>query len=251
MDDVNSNNKINIYYRLSDKGEIKDKLTKVTNRSCLENFFCEFDSNEVNIIADNVTDHTYEWLKSYSVKSLHRTSLGNSASFWYCYELALTRPAGEYVYFVENDYIHREKSKEVLLEGLNIADYVTLYDHPDKYVDGMNPGVKNGGEVSTVYLTESTHWKKTNSTTMTFATRVSTLISDRFIFKLYSVGLLNRNYPIKIKKLMGRRVPADYRIFNILIRLKKRLLVSPVPGYASHGEIDYLSPFTMWEKYLR
>jgi hypothetical protein len=28
-------------------------------------------------------------------------------------------------------------------------------------------------------------------------------------------------------------------------------LVSPVPGYASHGEIDYLSPFTMWEKYLR
>lgn len=251
MNNFNVNKKINIYYRLSDKGEIKNKLTGITNRSCLENFLCEFDSSEINIIADNVRDDTYEWLKSYGIKSLHRTSLGNSGSFWHCYEMALLRPAHEYVYFVENDYIHKEHSREVLIEGLDIADYVTLYDHPDKYIDGINPGVRNGGEVSKVYLTESTHWKKTNSTTMTFASKVGILKSDKFIFKLFSVGLLNSNFPVTIKKLMNRRVPADYRIFTYLTRLKKRLLISSIPGYSSHGETDYLSPLTKWDIYLR
>ena len=39
------------------------------------------------------------------------------------------------VYFLEDDYIHREGWIDVLSEGFEYigADYYTLYDHPDKY----------------------------------------------------------------------------------------------------------------------
>lgn len=40
------------------------------------------------------------------------------------------------LYFVEDDYLHREGWIDVLLEGFQVpgADYVTLYDHRDKYL---------------------------------------------------------------------------------------------------------------------
>ena len=67
-----------------------------------------------------------------------------------------------------------------------IADYVTLYDHPDKYMDhdkgGPNPYISNGGEVTRLVKTDNSHWKLTNSTTMTFASKVNTLKQDRDIW---------------------------------------------------------------------
>jgi outer membrane scaffolding protein for murein synthesis (MipA/OmpV family) len=62
------------------------------------------------------------------------------------------------------------------------ASFVSLYDHPDKYLppsQGGNPYCEGGAEDTRVYLTKSTHWKITNSTTMTFAATVSTLKKNR------------------------------------------------------------------------
>lgn len=246
--DENTNN-LHIFYRLSDKGEIKEKMPSVNNKSCLENFLQNFAPASIDLIADNVTDETFTWLKKYNVKKIHRTALGNVGSFWYCFQLAQTLPVNDYVYFVENDYIHKENSFSVLLEGLKLADYVTLYDHPDKYSDGINPLVRNGGEKTKVLLSDSTHWKITNSTTMTFASKVSVLRHDEFFFKLFTVGIVKEGFPL-FKKLQKRRVPNDYRIFTLLHKYKKRDLISPIPGYSTHGELEYLSPFSDWENVL-
>ncbi|NBV85081.1 MAG: hypothetical protein EBS01_02180 [Verrucomicrobia bacterium] len=204
----------------------------------------------IEMIADNVSEETWRWLKSYKFKKLHRSSLGNSGSFWYCYRLAMQLPPDECVYFVENDYIHLPNSKRVLMEGLAIADYVTLYDHPDKYVDGFNPAVKNGGEKSKVLLSKSTHWKVTNSTTMTFASNVACLRNDQLFFKCYSIGILKKGFPI-LKRFQGGSCPDDYRIFNTLRLLKRRVLISPLPGYSTHGEKQFLAPFGKWEDCLQ
>lgn len=242
-------NELIIFYRLSDKGNPKNRLSNVNNKKCLENFIKEFAQEQIVIIADNVLDETMEWLRLYNFKQLHRTTLGNSGSFWYIFELALKLDKNDCVYFVENDYIHKPNSRKVLLEGLQIADYVTLYDHPDKYVDGINPGVKNGGEQSKVFLSESTHWKITNSTTMTFATKVKILEKDRLFFKIFSVGITKSRLPL-IKKFSGNPNPRDYRLFTSLSKVKNRILISPMPGYSTHGEKEYLAPFTDWESLI-
>jgi hypothetical protein len=221
----------------------------ISNRACLDNFLKEFSPGQTTIIADNVNDETLKWLDKYNFKSLLRTSLGNSRSFWFAFSLALNLPNDDYVYFVENDYIHRPNSRSVLLEGLKIADYVTLYDHPDKYVDGINPQVKNGGENTRVLLTRSSHWKFTNSTTLTFASKVSLLKKDALFFKLFTVGIIKKDLPF-LKILQVKRIPRDYRIFYFLIKFKSRRLISPIPGYSTHGESKYISPLIDWEQYI-
>jgi hypothetical protein len=234
--------KLTIFYRLSDKWNPKNRVDYVNNKNCLENFMKEFPLDKIVVIADNITDETFNWLNSIRFKQLHRTSLGNSGSFWYTFQQALKLEKNEYVYFVENDYIHKLNSMKVLLEGLQISDYVTLYDHPDKYV-------KNGAEKSRVFLTESTHWKITNSTTMTFASKVSTLKKDKFFFKFFSLDTTNSKLPI-MRKYMGSPNPHDYRLFVALSTFKRRRLISPIPSYSTHGEKKYLAPLIDWKSFI-
>lgn len=237
---------LHVFYRLSDKGEKKQKLASISNQACLENFLTHFPASEVTVVADNVSDETMQWLNGVTGISIVRTALGNSGSFWECYTLATALDDDARVYFVENDYLHRTGSRTALLEGLTIADYVTLYDHPDKYVDGVNPLVKRGGENTVVRLTASCHWKYTNSTTMTFAAKAATLKQDQLIFKNYTVGLIGliagRRLP-GLRRLQPKRVPGDFPLFRALANLKRRKLASPLPSYSTHGETAYIAPF--------
>jgi glycosyltransferase involved in cell wall biosynthesis len=101
------------------------------------------------------------------------SNLGNSGSFVSALELAVKLPPDDMVYFVEDDYIHKADAVKVLAEAIPFADYVTVYDHPDKYGPYYD-----GGEVSKVFRTKSSHWRFTQSTTMTFAAQVKTLQED-------------------------------------------------------------------------
>nr|QBK93664.1 MAG: hypothetical protein LCPAC404_03680 [Pithovirus LCPAC404] len=179
-------------------------------------------------IADNVEDETYEYLKKLCYNNqIFRTNLGNTGSFKFALDLALKNNDEDVIYFVEDDYLHREGSEKVLLEGFEKADYVSMYDHPDKYMSpSPNPFVKNGSELSRVFLTKSTHWKKTNSTCMTFASKVKTLKEDYKVF----IDLWH-----------------SFRIFTHLNNEKGRTLITPIPGYSSHCMTEFLAPLIDWE----
>ena len=113
------------------------------------------------------------------------------------------------------------------------ASFVSLYDHPDKYItpeNGGNPYCKGGAEDTRVYLTKSCHWKITNSTTMTFAAKVSTLKKVEKTLRDYTTGTY----------------PQDFKMFIDLMRNGK-LLITPIPGYATHGETAWLTPLYNWE----
>jgi hypothetical protein len=238
--------KLTVFYRISDKGNPKNRLQNLDYKSSLENFMKEFSASQIEVIADNVEPETKKWLESYNFKKLHETNLGNSGSFWYILECALKLNQNDFVYFVEDDYVHKPNAQKVLMEGLQIADYVTLYDHPDKYMDGINPEVRNGGEKTKVFLTDSCHWKITNSTTMTFASKVATLAADKKYFKAFTVGIIKTNIPF-IRRISYGKSPRDFNLFICLRNLKKRILISSIPGYSTHGEVDYLSPLTNWK----
>tara|TARA_B100000287_G_scaffold409008_1_gene435945 strand:- start:859 stop:1566 length:708 start_codon:yes stop_codon:yes gene_type:complete len=232
-----------IYYRLSDHGYQKVKPDYINNEKCLTNLMLNFTDtysdtvirDELIVIADNVGDETYEWLSSLDL-NVKRTDFGSGAqSFNYVLDEAVKLDDDTTVYFVEDDYLHLPNSRKILKEGISLgADYVSLYDHPDKYInknEGGNPYVEDGGEVTKVFRSESCHWKLTNSTTMTFASKVKTLKEDLGIMKTWTIGTY----------------PDDFKMF-LELRENGRTLITPLPGYSTHGETQWLSPFTDWRK---
>ena len=94
-----------------------------------------------------------------------------------------------------------------------------------------NPYCKGGAEDTRVYKTDSVHWKITNSTTMTFASKVSTLKRVEPILRKWTSGIH----------------PDDFQMF-LDLRSQNELLITPIPGYSTHGETAWLSPFTDWKK---
>jgi hypothetical protein len=161
------------------------------------------------------------------VEKIHKVSVGHGAgTFRIGYGMALDFPDDDIVYFLENDYLHRKNSAHILQEGfaLNVAEYITLYDHPSVY-DGTKK------QKCFLFLGKNTYWKFSGSTTMTFAARVKTLRRDWKYFDRWT----------------RTTHPYDFQIFTDL-HLRGRRLILPIPGYSTHGETKVLSPLVDWEK---
>jgi len=226
-----------IIYRISDAGYSKVKPAYIHNSACLKNFCNIFFEHihDIVVIADNCGERTINMIKHYiDPIAIEQVSVGHGAgTFNLALDKALKLNDDEIVYFVENDYLHKPGADRILKEGFGLGyDYVALYDHPDKYINGANPFVEDGGEVTRLMLTDSCHWKLTNSTTMTFAAKVSTLKQDESILREFTSGTH----------------PNDFPMFLTLRNEKQRGLITPVPGYSTHGETAWLSPLTDWSK---
>jgi hypothetical protein len=221
-----------VFYRTSDVSADKRKPYFVTPQNCLHNFVKNFRYDELHIMADNVCDSTYEWLAYFPYKTLRRTKLGNKTSFKHALNLSVVLPDDTIAYFVENDYIHLPHSREILEEGIEIADYVSLYDHPDKYLPEHKDKVP-----TYLYHTKSTHWAKVGSTTMTFAAKVSTLKQDKWVFD----AIIDES---------PYNHPNDAGIFSVLTgsRCNNRRLITPIHSYSTHGEVDWLATRIDWAK---
>jgi hypothetical protein len=66
---------------------------------------------------------------------------------------------------------------------------------------------------------------------MTFASKVKTIKKDEAILRKWTQ--------------MGK-CPRDFDMF-IHLRKEGRSLLTPIPGYSTHGDIYYLSPLDNWE----
>ena len=228
-----------VIYRISDSGYNKVKPDYINNEACFKNAVARFHSHlqpqNFIVIADNTSKETNDMIKNHiSEDNIDYRKVGDGAkTFNIALDKALTYPDDEIIYFLENDYLHNYNSMDVMLEGFSLgASFVSLYDHPDKYIGpdkGGNPYCTGGAEDTRVYLTDSCHWKITNSTTMTFAARVSTLKSNEDILRKHTSGTH----------------PNDFQMFMEL-REKNELLITPIPGYSTHGETAWLSPLTEW-----
>jgi hypothetical protein len=230
------------FYRISDNSYVKPRFGD--KRRCLENFLAVFApaTEEFVVVADRCGQATIEMIQNLCKASpgqiqepvIHRTDIGNGAGSWrFAAQLALQLPDSEIVYFLEDDYLHLPGSKALMIEGLRIAPYATLYDHFDKYLareQGGNPFVQGGGEPTRVVRTASSHWKFTNSTTMTFATTVGVLRADLNIWDVHT-----RNPH-----------PNDFGAFIDLHR-KGRTLVTTIPGRSTHCEVHVASPGVDWD----
>lgn len=207
-----------VYYRISDNSYKKEKIPGTSKKLCLINFIKCFPNSDITIIADNCNQNTIEMIKSVTNCPVLVTNLSNASSFDYCLDLALQNDLDCINYFVEDDYIHKNNSELAIEEGLLKSDYVTLFDHPDKYQSEYNYG-----EICKVFKTESFTWRTTISTCMTFASKTSTLKKDSSTFK---------------RNLFNKTHPDDHIIFTNL-KEKNRTLSLPIGGLAYHVDLTY------------
>ena len=232
-----------VIYRISDNGYVKTKFERATKKRCLFNFLENWIADEVTVLVDRVIPETKQFLEDYrDIAGLDVQFIdgGSSAqSFRIAFERALELPDDEVVYLVEDDYWHLPFSRRILLEGIERADYVTLYDAPDKYIPaskGGNPFIDDdGADVTKVILTPSSHWRLTNSTTCTFAAKVSTLKADYETWKKWC-------FPTHEEKH-----PHDFQCF-LALRESGRSLISPLPTLSTHCELMWAAPLIDWEK---
>jgi hypothetical protein len=261
-------------YRISDKGNKKNKLKHADKMHCLKNYIGVFGKENLVVFADNCLEQTLADINSLDVQLIELPGLGNSLSFLKILDYAIGNfNDDDDVYFLEDDYLHLNDAKEVLLEGLRIADYVTLYDSPDKYIafnkGGYNHYVLENGEETRVLLTKSAHWKITISATMTFACSVKVLKEDYKTWQLYTTQDYQAfqrlaYYPLKwqsdIKILKNKlQEVSSFNLTGFKQRLKiilshyknkyyenKRVLIVSIPARATHTEIEFLAPLTDW-----
>ena len=214
---------INAIYRISDGSYKKAKLPGSTKEACLHNFLDSF-VGDITIMADNCGEDTLA-LCHRAEKKMVETSLGNAGSLRYAIEMVLDWDDDQVVYFVEDDYLHLRIGdvpfdslpERDIAEGLLKADYVTLYDHPDKYLREYQRG-----EQSQVVRTQHAHWRYSVSTTMTFASTVKALREDIEVWRKHTEG--------------GH--PDDHKIFTELGEKGRKLAVR-IPGTACHTDLTY------------
>jgi hypothetical protein len=233
-----------IYYRISDGSYNKQKESYGTKEKCLNNLVSILrKQDQLVFVADVITEKTFNIIKTLCPDSIiYRTQLGHgSLSFNYALDLAVkgTEDTNTIFYFVEDDYIHTLNALEVIEDGLNLGfHYITGYDHPDKYLDpsqGGNPHCQGGAENTKVYLGQKSHFKVTNSTTMTFAVKKHTLLNDYNLIKETTNSRFEPNYPY------------DYHLFTKLTTQGKRVIGSALPGVCTHIETRWLAPLIDWK----
>jgi len=134
-----------LIYRISDSSYRKPKLIGATKEYCLNNFLSVFKENlfsedkpQILIVADNCGEKTKDIVCKTNLP-IDFTNLGNAGSLIYSIKKSIEEfEDSEIIYFCEDDYLHLPISPQLIKEGMKRSDYVSLYDHPDKYTFQYN-----------------------------------------------------------------------------------------------------------------
>jgi hypothetical protein len=241
-----------ILFRISSKGYPKVRVQTLNKYDCLSNLRKVFSDWEFICVADNCDQALLDNLKQQSFDQFYETSLGNPGSFWFLYETALNSILpDDVVYFVEDDYLHLSNAPQAILEGLDHFDYVTAYDHLDKYSSpnhAVNPYAKRNQYSENTQLVHGNNflWRISNSTTMTFAIKGKTLKEDADIWSMtanrkgdfdFEIFTTLTHQPILWRKRYLKFLRSKLKYFN----KPKRYLGVCIPGLSLHLEIAYIT----------
>jgi hypothetical protein len=217
----------------------KKRLDNFSRERCLANLLATIaDQEKINLTFFLDTYHPMQeahFLCSQSVYPVIEFKAGSeAASFLYMLEHVYRQKflPETIIYFLEDDYLHRFGWPKILREAFTLpgVDYVTLYDHRDKYFFPQYAELK-----SRIFCTDSCHWRTTPSTTNTYAMLFKTLQKHIDLHRCFS---------------LGRTITADHDKFCKLAE-EEAVLISSIPGYSTHVEPEFASPCTDWDKILQ
>ncbi len=216
----------------------KERFAGFNKEQCLENLLATIEQEPVNFTFFLDTYHPMEgehFLHKHLDLPIVEFKAGSeAASFLYMIEYVYQQKYSPetIIYFLEDDYIHRSGWPRVLREAFTLSgiDYVTLYDHGDKYFSPQYEQLQ-----SKIFRTDSCHWRTTPSTTNTYAMLFKTLKKHIDHHRCFS---------------LGRTITADHDKFCKLAE-EGAVLISAVPGFSTHAEPAFASPCINWNSVLK
>jgi hypothetical protein len=129
------------------------------------------------------------------------------------------------IYQLENDYLHTVGWVEKIVDlfsTYNNLNYVSLYDHNDKYFLHMYEDL-----VSKIYATDTHHWRTTPSTCGSFVMSKKSFEEDYDILST---------------------MEGDHHKFLWLNEHRSRFILTPIPGLSTHCMDGLLSPTIDWKQ---
>ncbi|MDQ4091405.1 MAG: hypothetical protein M3163_14055 [Actinomycetota bacterium] len=240
---------LRVLYRAAPGGNRKTRPPWFSKWVCLGSFL-----RAVDELPDGAVDLTFMCdgpLDPVVVAAMNRygkvevlNRLGNSKSYLHAVQSVTeaTLPDESGVYLVEDDYLHLPDALSGLsavLAEASAGTYLTLYDHPDRYTrtDDLPPRGRG------VELLGGRHWRRVESTNMTFATTVGTLRRDR---RMHWASARFTGYPHdralwRTVQGLGWRRPARWAF-------GRRVLLGALPALATHCDDGMLAPTIDWHE---
>jgi len=223
--------KIHIFYRHYniEGSDYKNRPEWFDFEKCFINLLNTIEGKNVDLhlIMDGNIENNF--VKKYQDKyTLHTIDAkSDQISFWETWKIAKETLIEEkdLIYFLENDYLHVENWVEKITElfstfqGLN---YISLYDHNDKYFLPMYDDL-----VSKIFVSSTHHWRTTPSTCGSF------VISKQMFEEDYNEHTT---------------ISGDHNKFLYLTSNKNRFVLTPIPGLSTHCMEGLISPTINWKQ---
>lgn len=259
--------KINVVFRSCDAvnavhnaarpfGLDKKTLIKV----CFKSLYNSLQGHNYSIIilGDNLSQEMKDFFLQFDLKLIEGV-FGNDASIRETIKIAETFNDDEWVYFCEDDYLHKKEAidqivnliqnKDSIIPGkiqfrqllrkreialFSFKRYFTnpnLVIHPCDYPDRYNLkyATKNF-----IFHTDKSHWRQISDTTFTFLMQAKEVKKHAKTLRKASIRA-NDRYLSKT-------------IFGKSFFFSKMLCVSPMPSLSTHMHIETMSPLVDWEK---
>lgn len=224
--------KLHIFYRHYNisGNDNKHRPSWFDYESCFKNLLETIQSDsriQLHVIMDgNITEN---WINTYSKNFIcHQINAGNDYNSFletYTYAKNIESNPDDLFYFLENDYLHVTGWVDKVFELFSTykgLDYVSLYDHNDKYFLSDYDNL-----VSKIFTTKTHHWRTTPSTCGTYIVNKTVFLED---------------YDIPFK------MPGDHHKFIFLNQTKGRFVFTPIPGLSTHCMEGLLSPTINWKE---
>ena len=230
--------KIELFVRhcnFSKHSENRERLKNFSKEACLKNLKETIDKNNANItfLMDGSLDkHFLKNEKQYKVVQIEGGNNAKSLNSTFEYVNKCNFSDDQIIYFLEDDYLHKKNWTNILLEGFELkAEYISLYDHPDKYKLPQYNKLQ-----SKILVSKSCHWRTVPSTTGTFAVKFKTFKKHFDVYKKFI--------------FIDEGTTKDHEMFLELWKNGSNL-ITPIPGFASHMDIHWLSPTINWEEIIK
>lgn len=255
-------NKYNILFRACDKVESVHKVKRPFNLNKKEtikvSFYSLYKSLEgfnykFIIIGDDLSEELVSFFNEFKNIVIINEKFGSAAvSLQKQIELALLLDDKDWVYMIEDDYLHVPysfkyldeliKNREIYLKTTgkkknymnkiigNLADKPLIIHTPD-YPDRYDPPWKRH---SFIFLSKYCHWRQISNTTHTFMLEVSTLKCYEKEIKASAIGPSDSKLSSKV--------------YGRLFFKKRALCISPIKGLSTHLTEGVMTPLIDWKE---